>query len=128
MDSGKNTKLVEASVYFLKVLSDTYGSQRALQFWDQLADTVDPDLKASTFSALLGSKNCGFKILGLPNYPNRMQIIQTIRKWDSRDLSLLEARSVYESYNTHEFIELHVYHEKIEPAKVEFTKLGCICN
>lgn len=122
-------QLVDASLHFMRAIGNVYGSDRAMDMWNTIADTVNTDLKGWTFEAmLLGRVGDGIVITKLPTYPNKIGVIKAIRTYDRRNLGLKEAKDMYEELEggNHTPITLEVTHERVGAARAEFLALGCV--
>lgn len=120
-------QLVDASLHFMRALANVYGSDRALEFWTTLSDTVDTDLKGLTFAAMLTGRTGELLVINsLPTYVNKIALIKAIRTWDRRLLGLKEAKDLVDNLNERgKAIELEINYEKIALARQEFINLGC---
>jgi hypothetical protein len=120
-------RLVDASIHFIRTLSEVYGNERAMEFWSVISDNIDPDLKGKIFSAMLGSStSSNLRIISLPTHPNVVAIVKEVRLWDKRLLSIKEAKDMVEGLNRNGGIDLQVFHEKLFHARQAFNNLGCI--
>lgn len=120
-------ELVDASLHLMRALSDIYGSDRAMEFWHTLSDTIDPDLKGLTFSAMLtGRIGNLLTITSFTGHVNKIAAIKAIRTWDRRSLGLKEAKDMMDNFfERNDPIKLEVTYEKVENAKHAFKELGC---
>jgi len=123
-------QLVDASLHFMRAIGNIYGSDRAMEMWNTIADTVNPDLKGWTFEAmLLGRMSETIVITALPRYPpDKVGVIKAIRTYDRRNLGLKEAKDMYESLADSRAtpITLEVTHGRTPAARTELMKLGCV--
>ncbi len=121
-------KLVDAGLHFLRALSDAYGNERALEFWSTLSDTIDPDLKGLTFSAMLtGRLGQLLTITGVVGTFNKVSLVKAIRTWDRRNLGLKEALDMLNPLlDNNKAMRLEIDYSVLEQAKSEFKRLGCI--
>ena len=119
--------LVDASLHFMRALGNAYGSERAMEFWSTLSDTVDPDLKGLTFAAMLGGRTGELLVIrSLPLNPDKIAIIKAIRTWDKRMLGLKEAKDMIDGLSDFgKSIELEVTYQRVPGAREEFIRLGC---
>lgn len=120
--------LVDASVHLMRALANAYGSDKAMEFWTTLSDTIDQDLKGLTFAAMLTGRSGGglLTITHInPGY-DRVLLIKYIRTWDRRKLGLKEALDLYNGLRDRNIpMKLEVDYDKIDAAKTEFSNLGC---
>ena len=127
--STQRQQLVDASLHFMRAIGNIYGSDRAMDMWNTLADTVNPDLKGWTFEAMLLDRlGEGIVITKLSTYSNKLGVIKAIRTWDRRNLGLKEAKDMYEALEggNHTPITLEVTHERARAAGAELLALGCV--
>jgi ribosomal protein L7/L12 len=98
-----------------------------MEMWEQLADTVDPDLKGWTFEAmLLGRMDSSIVITNLGSHVNKISIIKAIRVFDRRGLGLKEAKDMYdELVERGKEIVLEVTHNRLSQAAAELRSFGC---
>lgn len=120
-------QLTDSSLMFLRAVGNVYGSDRAMEMWGQLADTLTPDLKGWVFEAmLLGRMGATITINRLPPHSNKVGIIKAIRSHDRRMLGLKEAKDLYDLLQENgKEIVLEIFPEKVNAAVTEFRMLGC---
>lgn len=121
-------QLVDSGLMFLRAIGNSYGSERALEIWNQLADTVHPDLKGWTFEAmLLGRMESSVVITKLLSpHVHKISIIKAIRTWDRRNLGLKEAKDMLDNLmEQQKEIALEINYSRIAAATAEFRALGC---
>lgn len=120
-------ELVDSSLIFLRSIGNVYGSDRALEMWHTIADTIDPDLKGWTFEAmLLGRMESSIIIQYLGMHVNKIAIIKAIRTWDRRGLGLKEAKDMLDGLMERgKEIVLEVSYNRVNHAAEEFRTLGC---
>lgn len=120
-------QLVDASLHLMRALANAYGSERALEFWSTLSDTIDSDLKGLTFAAMLTGRTGELLVINsLPTHANKIGIIKAIRTWDKRSLGLKEAKDFVDNLNDRGTpIDLEIHYEKVDQAREEFRTLGC---
>lgn len=120
-------ELTDSGLMFLRAIGNVYGSERAMEMWQQLADIVNPDLKGWTFEAmLLGRMESSIVITGLAIHVNKIGIIKAIRTWDRRSLGLKEAKDMLDGLiESGKEIVLEVNYNRVSAAANEFRTLGC---
>lgn len=120
-------QLTDSSLMFLRAVGNVYGSDRAMEIWSKLADTLTPDLKGWVFEAmLLGRMGSTMTINKFSQFSNKVGVIKAIRTYDRRMLGLKEAKDMYEALNDNgKEIVLEISPEKVEAAVKEFRILGC---
>jgi hypothetical protein len=112
---------------FLRAIGNVYGSDRAMEMWLQLADTINPDLKGWTFEAmLLGRMESSIVITNMAYNVSRIGVIKAIRTYDRRGLGLKEAKDMVEGLiESGKEISLEITYDKVPNAAQEFKILGC---
>jgi len=96
------TAVVSNGMHFMRAITEAYGADEGLKLWTTIADTLDPDVKAQIFMAMItGNYNDRVHLKGL--YPsgmaNAVPCIKAIREWDRRGLGLKEAKDMYDRVN-----------------------------
>ena len=46
-------QLLQSGIHFMRSIAEAYGSEEGMRLWDTIASTLDPDIKAKIFIALL---------------------------------------------------------------------------
>lgn len=125
-DNTNRDELVSASLYFLQALGNHYGSESAMEAWAKIADTVDPDLKAEIFSAMLTGSSGGFiKVVSLGT-ANGIELIKAIRTYDKRRLGLKEGKDMWVALRDRgEAINLQVEAKRASEARNILRGIGC---
>lgn len=125
--SDQRRQLTDAGLMMLRAIGNVYGSDRALDMWNTIADTVDPALKLWTFEAmLLGRQECTLVITALPQFCDKIAVIKAIRSWDRRQPGLKEAKDMMEALAERgQEITLEVNYQRIDSAAADFRRLGC---
>lgn len=120
-------QLTDSSLMFLRAVGNVYGSDRAMEMWGQLADTVTPELKCWVFEAmLLGRMGSTMTINKFSQFSNKLGVIKAIRTYDRRMLGLKEAKDMYDLLqDSGKEIILEISPEKTDAAAREFRTLGC---
>ena len=129
LTATQRQQLVDASLHFMRAIGNIYGSDRAMDMWNTIADTVNTDLKGWTFEAmLLGRVGEGIVITKLSPYSNKVGVIKAIRTYDRRNLGLKEAKDMYDALEgvNHTPITLEVTHGRTKAAGAELAALGCV--
>ena len=90
--------LVGAGISFMQTVADIYGAEKGMELWSTIADTVDPDLKADVFMAMLKGDHRQDKITVKQAFygpvPNKIGLIKCLRALDRRRLGLKEAKDI----------------------------------
>lgn len=120
-------QLVDASLHLMRALANIYGSDRAMEFWSTLSDTIDTELKGLTFAAMLTGRTGELLVINsFPIHVNKIAVIKAIRTWDKRALGLKEAKDFVDNLNERDIpIDLEIHYEKVNQAREEFRALGC---
>ena len=87
--------LVGAGISFMQTVADIYGAEKGMELWSTIADTVDPDLKADVFMAMLKGDHRQDKIAVKQAFqgpiPDKVGLVKCLRALDRRRLDLKEA-------------------------------------
>lgn len=90
--------LVGAGISFMRSVSDIYGAEKGMELWSTIADTIDPDLKADVFMAMLRGDFRQDKIIVKQAFQgsvsSKVALIKCLRTYDRRRLSLKEAKDI----------------------------------
>jgi len=90
--------LIDASICFMRTVTDVYGAEKGMELWSSIADTIDTDLKAEVFMAMLTGDYRQDKINAKPAFSgasiNKVGLIRCIRNYDKRKLGLKEAKDI----------------------------------
>ena len=128
MNEEARNELVHASLIFIRALGNVYDTETAMNMWQTISDTVDPELKGLTFAAMLQGYVGGDVVLtGLHPNANAVSVIKAIRTYDKRSPGLKEAKDLYDALrynNTPARVE--VTYQIAEKARKEFRNLGCV--
>lgn len=122
--------LVDAGLRFLQVLNTIYGSEKSMEMWTTISDTVDEDLKGLIFSAMLSGKSAGpITIKDAHSTIDRILLVKTIRTWDKRVLSLGDSKAMMEKLlDRGEAIKVEVSYHRNREAREAFNNIGCILS
>ena len=93
-------QLLQSGIHFMRSIAEAYGSEEGMRLWDTIASTLDPDIKAKIFIALLtGEYNDQLTLrLDLAKFDtvvNRVEGIKTIRM--ATGLGLKEAKDIHDN-------------------------------
>lgn len=104
--------IIYAGVDFIRALANNYGSDVAIEMWERISATIDPDIKGQIFMAMLIGIT-GHKMQVSAKVPeldvgSRISIIKLIRTHDMRNLGLKEAKDLVDLISTGKTVELHV--------------------
>lgn len=124
-------ELVGASLHLLRVVSDIYGSEKAMEFWSSLSDVIDPELKGLTFTAMLtggavkGQLTISYGV-NSSGYMPRLEIIKAIRTWGKHRPGLKEAKDMADAMQERKSVTLEINYTDHSRATTAFHRLGCI--
>jgi hypothetical protein len=130
LDQELRDQLIATSISFMQSVSEIYGAERGMELWSTIADTVDPALKGEVFVALLTGNYQQNKLrvknpfLGAVS--NKGALIRCLRNYDSRNLSLKDAKDIADRLETGGSEILEVRHEIRPTFAVELRKLGIV--
>jgi hypothetical protein len=94
------SQVLQSGIHFMRSIAEAYGSEEGMKLWDTIASTLDPDIKAKIFIALLtGEYNDQLTLrLDLAKFDrvvNRVEGIRTIRM--ATGLGLKEAKDIHDN-------------------------------
>ena len=123
-------ELISAGIAFMQTVADIYGSEKGMELWSTIADTIDTDLKGEVFMAMLTGKyrqdKIHIKAPFLGQIPEKIKLIRCIREYDRRNLGLKDAKDITDRLETgsHEVLEVN---PEIRPTFiVELRKIGMV--
>ena len=93
-------QVLQSGIHFMRSITEAYGSEEGMRLWDAIASTLDPDIKAKIFVALLtGEFNDQLTIqMDMVRYQavvNRVEGIKAIRM--ATGLGLKEAKDIHDN-------------------------------
>lgn len=104
--------LVGAGISFMQTVADIYGSEKGMELWSTIADTVDPELKGAVFMAMLKGSFTQDKITVKQAFhgpvPDKVGLVKCIRALDRRRLDLKEAVDIANQLETGKLVILEV--------------------
>jgi hypothetical protein len=122
--------LVGAGIGFMQTVADIYGAEKGMELWSTIADTVDPDLKADVFMAMLRGNFRQDKIIVKPAFQgsvsSKVEFIKCIRTYDRRRLSLKEAKDIADKLELGQQVILEVDPDLRPTFSVELRKLNMV--
>lgn len=88
--------IVSDSIAFIRSITTVYGSEKGMELWGTIADTIDPAIKGKVFFALLtGSNEDRVTLSGAVAGTNKINCIKIIRQYTG--MGLAESKNAYES-------------------------------
>ena len=93
------TAVITNGLHFMRSISEAYGADKGMELWETIANTLDADVKAQIFFAMItGMYNDRVHIKGL--FPiaigNAVPCIKALRTWSKRDIGLRDAKNMYD--------------------------------
>jgi ribosomal protein L7/L12 len=93
-------QVLQSGIHFMRSITEAYGSEEGMRLWDAIASTLDHDIKAKIFVALLtGEFNDQLTIqMDMVRYQavvNRVEGIKAIRM--ATGLGLKEAKDIHDN-------------------------------
>lgn len=122
--------LVGAGISFMQIVADIYGAEKGMELWSTIADTVDPDLKADVFMAMLKGNFRQDKITVKQAFQgsvsSKVELIRCLRNYDRRRLSLKEAKDIADKLESGQQVVLEVEPELRPTFSVELRKFNMV--
>lgn len=85
--------IIQSGINFMRSITEAYGTDEGMKLWDNIANTLDPDIKGQIFFSLLtGEYNAIIVINSFMPGSNRIAMIKSIRSVS--DLGLKEAKDL----------------------------------
>ena len=88
--------IIQSGIDFLRSITETYGSEEGMKLWDNIAGTLDPDVKGSIFFAMITGNHDEFIRIPMQSVPKKINAIKAVRTVDPR-LGLKECKDLVES-------------------------------
>ena len=125
---SKHERLIYSSVRFISAVSEIYGSQRAIEAWTTIADTVDPSIKGDVFKALLsGNYSSTHVTFRHPAKDGRkVDFVKAIRNYSLQQYGLKDAVDIANKVSAGEEVYIELAPKTAERAREEFHGLGVI--
>jgi len=99
--------IVSDSIAFIRSITTVYGSEKGMELWGTIADTLDPAIKGKVFFALLtGSHEDHITLSGYVAGTNKINCIKIIRQYTG--MGLVESKNAYESTEYGQKVQLKV--------------------
>jgi hypothetical protein len=118
--------LVGAGISFMQTVADIYGAEKGMELWNTIADTVDPNLKADVFMAMLRGNFRQDKISIRQAFQgsvsSKIAFIKCIRTYDRRRLTLKEAKDIADKLESGQPVILEVEPDLRPTFSVELRK------
>lgn len=99
--------IVSDSIAFIRSITTVYGSEKGMELWGTIADTLDPAIKGKVFFALLtGSNEDRITLSGYVAGTNKINCIKIIRQYTG--MGLVESKNAYESTEFGQKVQIKV--------------------
>lgn len=117
--------IIQTGMSFMRAITEAYGVDEGMKLWDNIASTLDPDVKGQIFFAMLTGEytttiNVSSHIVGA----DRVRMIKAIRNVDRRSLGLKEAKDMTDLLSSGKSIKLEVNPEYRAMGMSELRKAG----
>ena len=87
--------IIGDGISFMRTITQVYGSEKGMELWETIADTIDPSIKGKIFFTLLtGIHESRVILSGAVFSANKITCIKLIRQYTG--LGLTEAKNAYE--------------------------------
>jgi ribosomal protein L7/L12 len=119
-------QVVYDGVRFLQSLTQHYGTEKGMEFWEALGSVMGKDVKGRVFFAMLTGETTGrirFTIDGTGYNPNAVATIKAIRT--ATDWGLKEAKDLYDGSKNKVVHVDCLTHEHGRVLAKELKDLGC---
>ena len=99
--------IVSDSISFIRSITTVYGSEKGMELWGTIADTIDPAIKGKVFFALLtNSHEDRITLSGYVAGTNKINCIKIIRQYTG--MGLVESKNAYESTEFGQKVQIKV--------------------
>lgn len=130
ISESNRSDLIYASITFIETISRIYGSDKGIELWSTIADTIDPDLKSQVFLQLLTGAYQSPKITVrnpiLGPVDKKVEVVRCIRNYDKRRLGLKEAVDIANKLSNGGQVVLEVAPDLNKEFKEELRKLNLV--
>lgn len=72
-------EIIQSGLAFMRSITEAYGAEEGMKLWDGIASTLDPDVKAQVFFAMITGQYTSQIILPTQRTPNKVMVIKAIR-------------------------------------------------
>ena len=87
--------IVSDGIAFIRSITTAYGSDKGMELWDTIVNTLDPEIKGKIFFAMLtGSHEDRVTLTGSGAGSNKIACIKIIRQYTG--MGLAESKHAYE--------------------------------
>lgn len=75
------SNLITSGIQFLRTITEAYGSDKGMEMWEKISDSIDPELKGQIFFAMLtGDYEGTITVTGLQTVNGQMLLINAIKE------------------------------------------------
>lgn len=89
------TEIIQNGLAFMRSITEAYGTDEGMKLWETIADSVDPDIKAKIFFAMLTGEYINFITITGYAQGQKVPAIKAIRTVTG--LGLKEAKDICDS-------------------------------
>ena len=85
--------VIQCGLAFMRSITEAYGAEEGMKLWDAIASTLDPNVKAQIFFAMITGQYTNTIVIPAQLQSNRVSVIKAIRSVtglglkDAKDLS-----------------------------------------
>lgn len=72
-------EIIQTGLQFMKSITEAYGAEEGMKLWEGIASTLDPDIKAQIFFAMITGEYTTQIVLPAQRTPNKVGAIKAIR-------------------------------------------------
>lgn len=117
--------VIQSGINFIRSLTEAYGSDEGMKFWEVMAQTIDPDIKGQIFFSLVTGEYDGILIItGCRASANKVAMIKAVRSVDTRMLDLKSAKDICDDLWTGKPQRIHVDPKNRHRATQELRDAG----
>lgn len=117
--------IIQTGMSFMRSITEAYGVDEGMKLWDNIASTLDPDVKGQIFFAMLtGEYTTTINVTGHIMGADRVRMIKAIRNVDRRSIGLKEAKDMTDLLSSGKSIKLEVNPEYRAMGMSELRKAG----
>ena len=115
--------VISNGLHFMRSITESYGAEKGLELWEQIASVLDPDVKGEIFFAMItGQYNNRLELRGVGAYSNAVSCIKEIRTWTG--FGLKEAKDTFDYVRGGSKIQLNVKPEDYAKAIAGLRSVG----
>jgi hypothetical protein len=123
--SEHKAEIITTGIYFMRAITEAYGSDEGMRLWDTIATTLDSDIKGEIFFAMLcGTHTNRVKITGIDVAANKISVIKAIRTVDTRRLGLKEAKDISDHLVAGKAVTLEIEPNRYHAVVKELNAVG----